>query len=131
MYNKSKTKYMQNLVALYSLEIGAAILFWLVFVVVEIAVLQFLNWGNFQQCLRASFWANLASGLVIGIAFTMIPRFGLPGLIIGCLISIVIEGFILNQLKKNAKSLNWIAAILANLISFIILVLPVFLFSRG
>jgi hypothetical protein len=122
---------MQNPVALYSLEIGAGILFWLVFVVIETAVLQFISWGDFRQCLRASFLANLASGLVIVIAFTLIPRYGLPGLIFGSLLSILIEGLIFNRLKKNSNRLNWIAAILANLVSFFILVLPVYLFSKG
>ncbi len=121
---------MQNPVAIYSLELGAALLYWLVFVVIETAILQFVNWGNFQHCLKASLFANLASGLVVALSLIWIPRFGIPGLIGGLIASIGIEGFVLTMRNRTKKRLNWLAAVLANLCSFLILVFPVFWISR-
>ena len=117
---------MQNPAAIISLELGAAILFWMVFVVVETAVLQFVNWGDFRHCLRGSLIANLASALVLAMSLIWIPRFGLAGLTTGVLLSILIEGYVFFRLNPDAKSRNWLAAILANLVSFIILIFPVF-----
>ena len=117
--------------ALISLELGAAILYWLVFVVVESAVLQFLNWGNFRQCLRASIYINLGSAIIVVLSFVFIPRLGLPGLILGVLIVILIEALILLRLKPAAPRQAWFAAVVINLVSFFILILPVFWFSHG
>jgi hypothetical protein len=121
----------QNTVAILSLEAGAAILLWLVFVVIETAVLQFVNWGEFRTCLKASFLANLFSGIIVILSLIMIPRLGLAGLIAGVLLSIIIEGFVLLRLKPGAKRQSWLAAALANIASFLILIFPIFWYARG
>jgi hypothetical protein len=120
----------QNPVAVISLEAGAAILFWLVFVVVETAVLQLVNWDEFRVCLKASLLANLASGVVVTLSLILIPRLGLAGLIAGVCLSTLIEGLVLFRLKPGAKRLDWLAAVLANLASFMILIFPIFWFAR-
>ena len=58
---------MQNSLAIISLELGVAVLFWLVFVVLETAVFQFLQWDTFKGCIRASLIANLASGIIVAM----------------------------------------------------------------
>jgi hypothetical protein len=121
---------LQNPVAIISLELGAALLYWLVFVVVETATLQLVNWGDFQHCLKASTLANLASALVVAFSLIWIPRFELPGLAAGLLLTIGIEGIVLTLLNSGVKRINWLAATVANLVSFLILILPVFLISR-
>ena len=122
---------MQNPVAILSLEIGAALLYWLVFVVIETAVLQLVNWGKFQACLKASLLANLASGLIVALSLIWMPRFGFSGLIAGLLISIGVEGAVLTLLNRPWKRRNWFAAGLANLCSFLILVFPIYWISRS
>jgi hypothetical protein len=122
---------MPDPIIIYSLELGAAVLFWLVYVVVESAAFQFVNWGDFRQCLRASLLANLASVPVIAASLIWIPRFGLFGLICGGLIAIFIEGAVLRRLKRGANRINWIAAIVANLASFFLLTLPVYIYVRA
>lgn len=117
-------------IAIISLELGAAILFWLLFVVLDAAIFQFLNWGDFRQCLRASLFANLASGFFVILSMVLIPQLGLPGLVAGCLVSILIQGRILIRLKPETKRLNWLAAILANVVCLVILVLPIYWFIR-
>ena len=121
---------MQNPVGILSLELGAALLYWLVFVVLETAALQLVNWGSFQSCLKASLLANLASGLIVALSLVWSPRFGVPGLIASLLLSVGIEGLVLTLLNPRVKRLNWLAAILANVGSFLILILPVFLLTR-
>jgi hypothetical protein len=119
-----------NSVTVISLEAGAAILLWLVFVVIETAVFQLVNWGEFRLCLKASLLANLASGLAVILSMIMIPRLGLAGLIAGVFLSTLIEGLVLLRLKPGSKRLDWLAAVLANLTSFMILTFPIFWFTR-
>jgi len=121
---------LQNPTAILSLELGAAFLYWLVFVVIETAALQLVNWGNFRACIKGSLIANLASALLIALSLIWMPRYGLLGLFVGLILAIGIEGFILNRLNPSVKSLNWLAAALANLASFFILILPLLYFSR-
>lgn len=118
-------------IAIISLELGAAILYWFVFIIIESAVLQFINWGNFRQCLRVSLLANLASAIVVGLSFVKIPTYGIWSLIIGTIIVILIEALILLRLKPTAPGQDWFAAVLINLVSFFLLSLPVFWLSRG
>ena len=121
---------MANQLAVFSLEIGAAVLFWLVFVVIETAVFQLLNWGTFQACLRAAFLVNLASALLITAGLMSLQRLGWLGVTVSAVIAMLLEGRVLNRLKPGTQQLNWIVAILANLASFLILILPVFFFTR-
>ena len=121
---------MQNTLAILSLEAGAAILFWLVFVVIETAILQICNWDEFRSCLKSSFLANLASGIFMIFSLIMIPRLGLAGLIAGALLSIFIEGLVLLRLKPGNKHKSWLAAILANFASFLILIVPIFWYTH-
>ncbi len=121
---------MANQLAVFSLEIGAAVLFWLVFVVIETAVFQLLNWGTFQACLRAAFLVNLASALLITAGLMSLQRLGWLGVTGSAVIAMLLEGLVLNRLKPGTQQLNWIVAILANLASFLILILPVFFFTR-
>ncbi len=122
---------MQDQVAVISLELGAALLYWLVFVVLETTVLQFVNWGEFRPCLRASLFANLISGFVIALSLVWIPRLGFTGLVLGTLTAILIEAAVLMRLKPGARRQNWVAAIATNLTSFMILIFPVFWIARG
>lgn len=121
---------MANQLAVFSLEIGAAVLFWLVFVVIETAVYQLFNWGPFQTCLRAAFLVNLASAIFIATGLMSMQRLGWFGVTGSALIAVLLEGLILNRLKPGARQLNWLVSIFANLASFLILILPVFFFTR-
>jgi hypothetical protein len=122
---------MGNTIGIIALELGVAVIFWLLYVVIESAVLQFVNWGDFRTSLRGALLANLVSSWAVALSFVMIRRFGLPGITGGLLVAIPLEGLVLSRLKPEAKTLGWFAAIAANLISFIILTIPVYWFSKG
>jgi hypothetical protein len=116
---------MDNPLAVLSLELGAFVLYWLVIVVIESAVLQFVRWGDLRTGLRASLLANLASAPVTLLALMFLRQAGIISLIVGLLLSILIEGLVLRRLQPRDPRPPWIAAITANLISTALLLLPI------
>jgi hypothetical protein len=80
--------------------------------------------------LRAAFLVNLASAFLIAAGLMSMQRLGWPGVTGSALIAVLLEGLVLNQLKPGARQLNWLVTVLANLVSFLILILPVFFFTR-
>ena len=112
-----------------ALTIGALFILFLLIVVIESAALQLLSWDAFQKCLRASFWMNLASTAVGFFFLALIPKYGLPGLILALAISIAIEALVLTRRKPGETRRNWIAAVVANLASYILLIFPTYYFS--
>jgi hypothetical protein len=116
-------------IALVALAVGAFFLLFLLIVVIESAVLQLLNWDKFRPSLRSAFLMNLASILFSGVFLFLVPRLGLLGLLVAWVISVSIEGFVLNRLKPGPTIHNWMVAITANLVSYLLLLLPTFMFS--
>jgi hypothetical protein len=112
-----------------ALTIGALFILFLLIVVIESTALQLLAWDTFRKCLRASFWMNLASTAVGFFFLTLIPKYGLPGLILALALSIVIEGLVLSRRKPGETRRNWLAAVVANLASYLLLIFPTYYFS--
>lgn len=103
---------------------------WALIVLIELVVLQLLRWGNFRQALRASAIMNAISsvvGLVLLLAFPQPSVWGLLGS--GALAG-MIETAVLVRLRRGDVRENAIAALVANLASYLVLVLPAYLF-RG
>ena len=115
----------------FILYISFLILFilFLLIVVIESAALQLLSWDVFRKCLRASFWMNLASTAVGFFFLALIPKYGLPGLILALALSIAIESLVLTRRKPGETRRNWIAAVVANLASYMLLIFPTYYFS--
>jgi len=97
---------------------------------VEMVVLQLLHWGNTRQSMRASLVMNFTSSVVGVILLLLFPHPNIRNLIIAWLILVIIEGGVLTGLRPQTPRYNWMAAALANLASYVILILPAFLF-RG
>jgi len=107
-----------------SLGIALFILVVLLITVIESTVLQLMRWGDFRQSLRGAFWMNAASSLV-GLTFLLlIPRYGRGIIVIGWAITIVIEALVLRRLQPELKGRNWWVAGIANLASYLILIVP-------
>jgi hypothetical protein len=121
---------MSDSVGMAVLVISALVVLLLIIIVIESAALQFIGWGNLRRSLRGALFMNLASALFTFIFLALVPRLGWPGLLGGAIISVLIEGLILRRMKPDGGSSNWTAAIIANLTSYIILILPVDLYSR-
>ena len=121
---------MDNPLGIISLELGAFIIYWLVIVVIEAAVLQLVRWGDLKTALRASLLANLASALVTLLALVFLRQAGLYSLLAGLLITILVEGLVLGRLQPRHPRLPWIASVAANLISTFLLLLPIIWFIQ-
>ena len=112
------------------LVVGALVVLWLLIIVIESAALQLIGWGDLRRSLRGSLFMNLASMLFTFLFLALVPRLGWPGLLGGWLISIVAEGLVLRHMKPAGGRSNWIAAIIANLASYALLIMPVYFYSR-
>jgi hypothetical protein len=97
---------------------------------VEMVVLQLLHWGNTRQSMRASLLMNFTSSVVAIILLLLFPHPNIRNLLIAWLILVIIEGGVLTGLRPHTPRYNWVVAVLANLASYVILILPAFLF-RG
>ena len=117
-------------VGMAALVIGALVVLLLLIIVIESAALQFIGWGDLRRSLRGSLLMNLASMLVTFLFLALVPKLGWPGLLIGWFVSVAIESLVLGRMKPEAGSRNWTAAFIANLASYVILILPVYIFSR-
>lgn len=97
---------------------------------VEMVQLQLLHWGNTRQSMRASLVMNLTSS-VAGIPLLVwFPHPNLPNLLLAWLLLVAIEGGVLTALRPRTPRYNWFVAAAANLASYLVLILPAFLF-RG
>ena len=118
-------------VAAPGLLIGLGLLLWVVLlcliIIIESAVLQLLRWDGFKRSLLGALWMNLASTLV-GLVFVLLAtELGLFSLLVSWGLSVVIEAMVLMRLKPGARPHNWLASLIANLASYLILILPAFL----
>jgi hypothetical protein len=93
----------------------------------SLALLQ-LKWGTFKRAVLCSIVMNLVT-FVIGIGvvpFTL--EMGLWGLLIDFVISVCIEFIILMTFKRGAMRENWNAALTANAASYLLVILPLYLY---
>ena len=119
-----------NQIASSALIVAALFVFFLLVVLAESVVLQLLGWGDLRQSLRSSFFMNLVSSPFVIISLALVPRLGLSGLLISFVTSILCESLVLARLKKVSLRESWWIAITANLASYLIFILPTYLFSQ-
>jgi hypothetical protein len=104
------------------------ILFLLIFLV-ETVALQLLRWGDFKRSAKASVLMNLASALVGLLFLWLVPALGYLGIFIAWALSVLIEWLVLRRLQPGEDRLNLMAALIANLASYIILIIPSYILS--
>jgi hypothetical protein len=114
-----------------ALTLGALALLFALIVVIESAVLQGMRWGSFKACLKASFWMNLASTLFGFLGLGAAPALGVWGLLSAWVLSVVIEALVLRRLNRQAVRRSWGIAFVANLVSYALILFPIYLFSRS
>jgi hypothetical protein len=113
-----------------ALTAGFLVLLFSLIVLVESVVLQVLRWGSFKRSLRGSFWMNLASTLVGFLVLSLVPRLGFFGLLVAWTLSVLIEWAILARFQPGQKRYTLTLALSANLVSYLLLILPAFLSSQ-
>ncbi|MHB8778581.1 MAG: hypothetical protein ACYC6R_12605 [Anaerolineales bacterium] len=110
--------------------VGAAIILTLIISVLESIVMLLLKWGKFGRSLWASLLMNVTSTIFGGVLIAL----GLFGgsfvwLAAAFVLSVLIEGCILMLMKRGAARQNWIVSLIANLASYLFIILPFALLS--
>jgi hypothetical protein len=127
-------------VLLTGLAVGCVIFFLgtLIIILIEAAVLKLLKWGTFGRSLLAVFVANIVTTL-IGLVWLVTNYLGLGsfalqigisgsrGLILAFILSVVIEAGILMLFKRGAARENWVASLVANVASYLLVIFPAYL----
>jgi hypothetical protein len=117
-------------VGFYFLSVLAVLIVVCLIALVEMVVLQLVHWGNTRQSMRASLAMNIPSSLAGILLLVLFPQPNFLNLIMSWPILVIIEGIILIRLRPGSLLYNGFAVVLANLASYLILILPAFLF-RG
>jgi len=117
-------------ILLLGLGLALFVLVVLLIVVIESAVLQFLRWGAFRSCLKGAFWMNLASSLIGLVFLLLVPGFGRWALLPGWALTVIIEALVLARLKPGSGRQNWLASIVANLVSYLLVIAPATLMAE-
>jgi hypothetical protein len=107
----------------------ALILLTLLVALVEGVVLTLFKWNNFRRSLLASLIANVVSSLAGGVLLIFLQEFPVNWMFIALLLSIAIEGAILVKIQPGSSRRTWPLCLLANLASYLLLILPAYLFS--
>lgn len=98
-------------------------------VVFEVIAFQLMRWGPLRACVKTAVQVN-AITFVIGLALTfLVPKPNLWQLLIYLAFAIVTEALLLTRIKPGSTRLSWSVSILANAISYIVLILPAFRFQ--
>jgi hypothetical protein len=113
-----------------ALTAGFLLLLFSLIVLVESVVLQVLRWDSFKRSLRGSFWMNLASTLAGFLVLSLVPHLGFFGLLIAWAVSVLIEWAILARFQPGQKRYTLSLAFSANLVSYMLLILPAYLSSQ-
>jgi hypothetical protein len=101
----------------------------LLIALVEGVTLTLLSWNPFRASLIVSFIMNIISGIINGILLILLQRTPLIWLPVSFVLSLLIEFFILTYFKRDTLRQNSLFVLLANLASYILLILPAFYFG--
>lgn len=110
--------------------LGGLCILTLVITLLEAIVLLLLKWGTFGRSLVAALVMNLVTTMIgFGMLVFMKGDAVYLGLLLDFLLSILIEGGVLMLFKRGAPRANWVAALAANAASYLIIILPLFIFG--
>lgn len=97
--------------------------------IIEGTALTLLKWNPFRTCLIVALIMNLAAGLINGILLVFLQHTPLVWLPVSFAISLLIDAFVLTYFKRQAFGRNSLYALLVNLASYILLILPAYFFG--
>jgi cytochrome b subunit of formate dehydrogenase len=116
---------------LFELGMGLLTLFLinLLVTLVEGVSLTLLKWNNFPRSIVISLLMNTLSSLVAGMLLILLQATPIVWLVTSFLLSVLIEALVLGKVQPVWGYKNWLFSLTANLSSFLILILPAYLFS--
>jgi hypothetical protein len=101
----------------------------LLIAVVEGVTLTLLNWNPFRASMMVSTIMNIISGIATGILLVVLQHSPMIWIPVSFVLSLIIEVFIMTYFKRDAFKQNCWFVFLANLASYILLILPAFYFG--
>jgi hypothetical protein len=101
----------------------------LIIALIEGVTLTLLKWNSSRASLMVAYIMNILSGIINGILLILLQHNPLVWLPVSFVISILIEGFIMNYFKRDAFRQNALFVLIANLASYILLILPAYYFG--
>ncbi len=101
----------------------------LIIALIEGVALTLLRWNPFRTCLTVSLIMNVISGIVNGILLILLQKNPFIWLPVSFAISLVIESFILMFFKRNTLVRDGAYAVVVNLVSYLLLILPAYYFG--
>ncbi len=101
----------------------------LIIALIEGVTLTLLKWNSSRTSLTVSYIMNIISGLINGVLLIVLQHNPLLWLPVSFLISILVEGFIMNYFKRDATRQNSLFVVVANLASYILLILPAYYYG--
>jgi hypothetical protein len=125
-------------VLLTGLAAGCVVFFLgtLIIILIEAAALKLLKWGTFGRSLLAAFVANIVTTLIglVWLAINYLGSLALQtavsgslGLVVAFILSVVLEAGILMLFKRGAARENWVASLVTNIASYLLVILPAYL----
>ncbi|HSB65152.1 MAG TPA: hypothetical protein VLD65_01155 [Anaerolineales bacterium] len=101
----------------------------LLIALVEGVVLTLLKWNPFRACLTVSLVMNVFTGLFNSLLLVLLQHVPLVWLPVSFALSLLVDVFILTYFKRDALRRNSLYALLVNLASYILLILPAYYFG--
>ena len=106
-------------------SVGALIVLTLIISVVESIVMLLLKWDKFGRSVWASLLMNVTSTIFGGVLIALgLFSDSYIWLAVAFVLSVLIEGGVLMLMKRGAARQNWIASLVANLVSYLLIILP-------
>jgi hypothetical protein len=103
----------------------------LLIALVEGVTLTMLSWNPFRISMTVSFIMNIISGIVNGILLVLLQRSPFVWLPVSFVLSIIIEVFVMTYFKCDTFRQNCVFTFLANLVSYLLIILPAFYFGAN
>jgi hypothetical protein len=101
----------------------------LIIALIEGVTLTLLRWNPFRTCLYSSLIMNLVTGLINGLLLIFLQHSPFVWLPLSFVISVLIEAFILMYFKRHALLQDGFFAVLVNLASYVLFILPAYYFG--
>ena len=101
----------------------------LLITLVEGVFLTLLKWSHFRACLTVSLIMNLIAGILNGLLLVLLQHLPLVWLPVSFALSLLVDVFFLTYFKRDDLRRNSLYALLVNLASYILLILPAYYFG--
>jgi hypothetical protein len=96
---------------------------------VQGVTLTLVKWSAFRTCLMVSLIMNVISGIINGVMLILLQRHPVIWLPISFVIAWLIDVFTLTYFRRDSLLKNSFYALLVNLVSYVLLILPAFYFG--